>query len=222
MERIPEPELMTEDDQAKAYALADFEEAHRRVLEAFGELSPSLHHAGHAIDLGCGPGDIAYRFAERYPGWWVDGVDASPAMLGYGPVIAGRYSGAATRVRLVEGLLPDCALPRATYDVVLSNSLLHHLAEPQVLWTAVRRLAASGAKVLIMDLIRPAGEALVEDLVEQYAAGEPEVLRRDFANSLRAAYRVDEVQSQLAKARLPWLAVRKVTDRHMVVSGVAP
>ena len=222
MERIPEPELMTEDDQAKAYALADFEEAHRRMLEAFGELFPSLRHSGHAIDLGCGPGDIACRFAERYPGWRVDGVDASPAMLGYGPVIMDRYPGVEKRVRLVEGLLPGCTLPRETYDAVLSNSLLHHLAEPQVLWTAVRRLAGSGAPVLIMDLVRPAEKGLVDDLVEQYAAGEPEVLRRDFANSLRAAYRVDEVQSQLAEAQLPWLSVRVVTDRHLVVSGVAP
>jgi SAM-dependent methyltransferase len=128
----------------------------------------------------------------------------------------------ATRVRFVEGLLPDCALPRETYDVVLSNSLLHHLADSQVLWSAVRRLAGRGAPVLIMDLVRPAAEDIVDDMVEQYAGGEPEVLRRDFANSLHAAYRVDEVESQLAEARLPWLAVRMVTDRHMVVSGMAP
>jgi SAM-dependent methyltransferase len=222
MERFPEPGLRTEDDQAQAYALADFEEAHNRMIEAFGELSPSLPDNGYAVDLGCGPGDIACRFAARYPGWRVDGVDASPAMLGYGPVIVDRYPGVATRVRFVEGLLPDCALPRETYDVVLSNSLLHHLADSQVLWTAVRRLAGRGAPVLIMDLVRPAAEDVVDDMVEQYAGGEPEVLRRDFANSLHAAYRVDEVKAQLAEARLPWLAVRMVTDRHMIVSGMAP
>ena len=222
MERIAEPELMTDHDQAEAYALADFEEAHRCLIEEFGQLFPSLSGTGHAVDLGCGPGDIACRFAARYPGWRVDGVDASPAMLGYGPVIVDRYPGVATRVELVEGLLPDCRLTRATYDVVLSNSLLHHLADPMVLWTAVQRLAGHGSPVLIMDLVRPTADYVVDDLVEQYAAGEPEVLRRDFANSLRAAYRIDEVESQLAEARLPWLAARMVTDRHMIVSGVAP
>ena len=222
MERIAEPELMTEDHQAQAYALADFEEAHRHMIEKFGESFPSLPDTGHAVDLGCGPGDIACRFAARYPGWRVDGVDASPAMLGYGPVIAGRYHGVAKRVELIEGLLPDCPLPREAYGVVLSNSLLHHLADPQVLWTAVRRLAGRGASVLIMDLVRPSTEDVVDDLVAQYAADEPEVLRRDFANSLRAAYRVDEVGSQLAVALLPWLAVGMETDRHMIVSGIAP
>jgi hypothetical protein len=96
------------------------------------------------------------------------------------------------------------------------------LADPQVLWIAVRRLVGPGAPVLIMDLVRPMADDDVDDLVEEYASGEPEVLRRDFANSLRAAYRVDEVASQLAEARLPWLAVAMVTDRHMIVSGVAP
>jgi len=221
MERIPEPELMVEDHQAQAYALADFEEAHRRMLEVFDGIFPSLPDTGHAVDLGCGPGDIACRFAARYPGWRVDGVDASRVMLGYGPVIAERYPGVATRVALVEGLLPHCPVPRERYDVVLSNSLLHHLADPQALWIAVRRLAGPGAPVLIMDLVRPIANDVVDELVEEYASGEPEVLRRDFANSLRAAYRVAEVELQLAEARLPWLAVAMVTDRHMVVSGVA-
>jgi ubiquinone/menaquinone biosynthesis C-methylase UbiE len=222
MKRIPEPELMTEDDQARAYASADFEEAHNRMIEVFGEFFPSLSDAGHAVDLGCGPGDIACRFAARYPDWWVDAVDASPAMLGYGPVIMERYPGVATRVTFVEGLLPHCPVPRDRYDAVLSNSLLHHLADPQVLWTTIRRLAGSGAPVLIMDLMRPAADGVVDDLVAQYAAGEPDVLRRDFANSLRAAYRVDEVESQLAEARLPWLTAGTMTDRHMIVSGIAP
>ena len=135
MERIPEPELMVEDHQAQAYALADFEEAHRRMLEVFDGIFPSLPDTGHAVDLGCGPGDIACRFAARYPGWRVDGVDASRVMLGYGPVIVERYPGVATRVALVEGLLPHCPVPRERYDVVLSNSLLHHLADPQALWS---------------------------------------------------------------------------------------
>ncbi len=222
MERIPEPELMVEDHQAQAYALADFEEAHRRMLEVFHGFFPSLPDTGHAVDLGCGPGDIACRFAARYPSWRVDGVDASPVMLGYGPVIVERYPGVGPRVALVEGLLPHCPVPREQYDVVLSNSLLHHLADPQALWIAVRRLAGPSAPVLIMDLVRPTANDVVDELVEEYASGEPEVLRRDFANSLRAAYRVAEVESQLAEARLPWLAVAMVTDRHMVVSGVAP
>lgn len=222
MERISEPELMTQDDQAQAYALADFEEAHSRMIDLFDRLFPSLPESGHAVDLGCGPGDIACRFATRHEGWRVDGVDASRAMLSYAPVIVSRHPAAQKRVSFVEGLLPNCPLPRERYDAVLSNSLLHHLADPQVLWAAIQRLAGPGAPVLIMDLIRPPAEDVVDNLIEQYAAEEPEVLRRDFGNSLRAAYQVDEVEAQLTEAHMPWLSAETVTDRHMMVSGMAP
>jgi hypothetical protein len=52
-----------------------------------------------------------------------------------------------------------------------------------------------GAPVLVMDLMRPASPAAAEALVEQYAAGEPEVLRRDFYNSLLAAFEPGEVRA---------------------------
>ena len=47
---------------------------------------------------------------------------------------------------------------------------------------------------------------------------EPEVLQRDFHNSLLAAYTIDEVEAQLRQAELPF-DVRQVSDRHLVASG---
>ncbi|MFN8027415.1 MAG: hypothetical protein U0W40_13990 [Acidimicrobiia bacterium] len=61
----------------------------------------------------------------------------------------------------------------------------------------------------------------MDALVAQYAAGEPDVLVEDFRASLRAAYRPDEVEEQLAGAGLAHnLAVEAIGDRHLVVSGV--
>ena len=63
------------------------------------------------------------------------------------------------------------------------------------------------------------GDARAEALVDEYAEGEPEVLRRDFLHSLHAAYTVDEVRAQLQAAGLEGLSVRATSDRHLVVSG---
>ena len=222
MERRPEPELMTEDEQAEAYASADFEDAHSRLIRLFRGTFHGHPIRGNAIDLGCGPGDIACRFASAYPDVVVYGVDGSEAMLRQGAAVMERYPGVASRVRLEFGYLPDCSLPQNSYDAVISNSLLHHLQDPQVLWKSVRRFAAPGAPVFIMDLLRPASVDDLELLVEQYAADEPEVLRRDFANSLRAAYSLGEVKDQLVAAGLTEFTVREVTDRHLIVHGYAP
>jgi hypothetical protein len=76
-----------------------------------------------------------------------------------------------------------------------------------------------GAPVAVFDLRRPGTTEALDAMVARYTAGEPEVLRADFANSLRAAYRPDEVQDQLRAAGLDRVEVEAVGDRHLLVSG---
>ncbi len=218
MERVPEPDLMDDEAQARAYAQADFAEPHERFVELFHHRFPQLPPESCVLDLGCGPGDITLRFARAHPRCTVHGVDGAAAMLRYGRE-AVHNAGLTGRVHLIHGYLPGVALPRPAYDAIISNSLLHHLTEPQVLWQAVTRYGRRGTPIFIMDLLRPHSRADAEALVRQYAAGEPSVLRHDFFHSLLAAYRPDEVQRQLERARLD-LAVEVVSDRHLTVSGV--
>jgi hypothetical protein len=56
-------------------------------------------------------------------------------------------------------------------------------------------------------------------LVETYSADEPRLLRRDFYNSLLAAFTPVEVRSQLRRAGLRELKVEAVSDRHLLVFG---
>ena len=220
MERIPEPELMNEDAQARAYAQADFEEPHAQFIALFGDCFAGAPVTGAVLDLGCGPADISIRFARAFPDCCVHGLDGAAAMLRYGRE-AVRAAHLTERVRLLQGYLPGAALPQAHYDIIISNSLLHHLADPMVLWQEINARAVPGTRTFIMDLMRPHDRGAAQALVDIYAEGEPEVLRRDFFNSLLAAYRPEEVEAQLAQAELGWLEVRAVSDRHLVVSGIA-
>ena len=89
------------------------------------------------------------------------------------------------------------------------------------MWNSVRKFAAKGAPVYVMDLLRPDSDQEVERLVEAYAGGEPEVLRHDFHASLKAAFTVPEVKEQLQKAGFDQLTVKPVSDRHLLVTGRA-
>ena len=140
-------------------------------------------------------------------------------MLHWGRRLLAQHPDAAKRIHLFCERLPSPHLPTAAYDAVVSNSLLHHLREPQVLWEALRLCARPNAVVLIMDLVRPDSEAAADALVAQYAAEAPEVLRQDFRNSLFAAYSIAEVHQQLNQASLVELEVARVSDRHMIVHG---
>lgn len=218
MQRIAEPELMTEAEQVEAYGQADFEQPHQRFVELLCERFPKLSPSGTALDLGCGPGDIACRWARAFPGWRVHGLDGSLPMIEFGRR-AVRAAQLEAQVDLQLCHLPGGVAPLETYDLVFSNSVLHHLADPGVLWQSVLRWSGRRGPVFVMDLRRPDTPREVERLVDEYSRGDPEVLRRDFANSLFAAYRPDEVRVQLDRIGLERLAVEVVSDRHLLVWG---
>lgn len=221
MNRIPEPELMDDPAQALAYARADFEQPHTQFIAQFRTCFPDWPGRGHVLDLGCGPGDICRRFARAFPETIVHGVDAATAMLHIGREDL-REAGLDRRIELFKGYLPGALLPREHYDAVISNSLLHHLHDPYALWQSVLRHALPGAPVFVMDLRRPASREEAAALVDTYAAGEPEVLRTDFHNSLLAAYRVEELDAQLHDIGIEWLRLQALGDRHIIAYGRRP
>ena len=220
MRRITEPELMDDPAQAQAYAAADFAEAHSRIVAEFAACFPGVEVAGRVLDLGCGPGDISFRFAACYPGCQVIGVDGSAAMIELARQRQARETSLAGRVQFIEGRLPGAAMPAGPYAAIISNSLLHHLHRPAVLWETVAALARAGTLVYIVDLFRPQTTAEARRLVEAYAAGEPDILRRDFYHSLCAAFEPAELENQLAAAGLDELSVTVISDRHLVAHGI--
>lgn len=221
MLRIPEPELMLASDQAQAYAEADFSETDDRFVQRFRQLF-GRDFAGEIVDLGCGPGNVALRLAQAFPECTVTGVDGSVAMLEIARKRAAALPNAVSRLRFVEAVLPAAALPMRNADAVVSNSLLHHLHDPAVLWRTLGQVASRHAAVLVADLRRPESEAEARRIVDAYALNEPEVLRRDFYNSLLAAFEIGEVEMQLEKAGLHKFRVQAVGDRHLEVYGRMP
>lgn len=219
MKRIIEPELMEEMEQAQAYADADFEEPHRRVLELFDIEFPGTKISGRILDLGCGPGDITFRFAKRFPDASVTGIDGSSAMIKLADERKIREKETADNIRFIKGSIPEASIPAVRYDLILSNSLLHHLHQPDVLWNTILKYASGGTKIFVVDLYRPASEKEARRIVNQYSGDEPEILKRDFYNSLLAAFKPAEVEQQIADAGLAELAVKVVSDRHLIVYG---
>ncbi|MCZ6803271.1 MAG: class I SAM-dependent methyltransferase [Proteobacteria bacterium] len=218
MQRIPEPELMSDEEQAIAYANADFEEPHNHFIELLKEsVGNGLPESGRAIDLGCGAADISIRFAKAYPNYQIDAVDASAAMLAEGKK-AINAAGLTQRINLIQAYLQDTTLGDQEYSIVLCNAMLHHLHDPMVLWNLIKN-AKGSPSIFVMDLMRPDNDDEVDALVDEYAGDEPEILQRDFRNSLKAAFTPAEVVLQLRSAGLEGLKVTVVSDRHMTISS---
>lgn len=211
---------MDDAEQALAYHRADFSAPHGERIGIFRRLLPGFEPDGAVLDLGCGSGDVLLRFARAFPGARFTGVDGSQPMLDLAAQDVAADPALRGRVRLHRAFLPDDELPAEHWQLVMSHSMLHHLHRPETLWQVVARVAPPGCAVFVADLRRPASRAEARRIVAERSAGEPGILRRDFFNSLCAAFEPGEVRAQLAAAGLDALHVAAEGEVHLVVHGV--
>lgn len=220
MPRVPEPELMDLEEEAIAYARADFKAVHQATVDRMLAFARGTRPR-RLLDLGTGPGDFLIRIAASRPSWSLVGLDGAQVMLSLARN-AIQEAGVENRVELVLGDAKSVPLPNESFDLVFSNSILHHLLDPIPFWREVKRLVRPGGLVFLCDLVRPRNQAEARRLLDQHASGESQLLRQEFYRSLLAAYTVTEVQRQLDEVGLGTLTTKQVTDRHLDVYGVIP
>lgn len=211
MDRIPEPEYMDLPEEAEAYAIADFSDVNQAFADRLSELAadgPAL-----ALDLGTGPADIPARVKAARPDWQIVGFDASFAML---QLAQNSRAGAIWPVLGDAKRLP---FSNAAFDVVFSNSIIHHITDTAPFWSELRRVARPGALVFLRDLARPEDAVAARRVVKTYSGNESMLLQEEFYRSLLAAYTPEELRDQLATAGIRGLLVQMVTDRHLDIVG---
>src|SRR5262245_30424318 len=131
MQRVLEPELMTDEQQALAYAKADFSTSNQWYVDHL--LADYPDRLGNILDIGCGPGDVMLRLASARPGARITAIDGSSAMIELAQK-AVRGAGLEQRVAPLQGYIPGLPLKERSFDAILSKDLLHHLPDPAVLW----------------------------------------------------------------------------------------
>lgn len=146
-------------------------------------------------------------------------IDASGEMLD----LARRNLELAMLTNRIQLAQADCKslqeFSPAMADVVISNSLLHHLAEPALAVKAATRLLRGGGRLFIRDLARPATLGDVERLVSTYANDEPEPAKIMFRDSLLAALSLEEARELFVAAGLAPQSVQMTSDRHWTFDG---
>ena len=213
MDRVLEPEVMDDAEEAAAYEAMD----HGEVNAAFVDRLLELGAGGPMIemlDLGCGPGHIPMLVVERLPEARVLGIDLAVHML----EAAERRRVAsphAARVELRRGDAKALDLPDASFDAVFSNTLLHHLPDPAPFLAEARRVLRPGGVLLIRDLYRPSSLAELDALVARHAATASPAGRELFRASLQAALTPAELRAAADEAGLKDAELVLDTDRHM-------
>ncbi len=227
MERFKEPELMICPEQVKAYAEADFSSSDSNLIKSIdhyiSEIEKNIDNKSLIVDIGCGSGNITELLARRWPSSKIIGIDGSEEMLSSAKAKAQNVT-SLKNIKYIKEELASFSdgknFIEGSADLIVSNSLLHHIHDPSQFWLALVSIGSKGAVIFQRDLRRPNSKEHAVTLLKKHLPSAPSILKRDYLASLHAAFTIDEVKSQLEKAGLCQLKVFEVDDRYLDVIGV--
>jgi ubiquinone/menaquinone biosynthesis C-methylase UbiE len=216
--RVLEPEYMDTVEEAESYDAMDHSAPNAAVVERLLELGAT---SGQALDIGTGPGHIPILLARSAPALRITAIDAAETML----AIAARRvaeSGLGARIRLERADAKALRYSAGSFDVVFSNTILHHIPDPVAFLREAWRVLQPGGVLLIRDLCRPRDEAEVQRLVALHAAGATPRQQELLAASLHAALTLDEARAAARAAGMRGVSVEMSSDRHYTIEHERP
>lgn len=213
LKRVLEPEVMDTEQDASEYEAIPNDEVNEEFVSELLRVCPS---PVRGVDLGTGPGHIPVLVAQKHGAVEIIGLDLSLNMLELARKRV-ESAGVADRVQLAALDIKHTGLAANCYDLVFSNSIVHHIPEPLDVFREAKRLVKSGGTIFFKDLLRPDSLEEVERLVEKHAADGTPYQIELFRNSLCASLTLAEVRQIADEAGLESAEVRQSSDRHWVL-----
>lgn len=227
LNRILEPEVMDSDLEAQDYNAMDHSIVNDRfasdLLAAWNEVGPVLAEDRDAdvLDLGTGTAQIPIVLCKKWDACRIMAADAAISMLEvarYNIEIASMID----RIQLMHVDAKELPYPNQHFDVVMSNSIIHHIPEPKCVLAEAVRVLRPGGLLFFRDLYRPDSLAELNRLVVAYAGSENEHSKKMFAESLHAALSLQEIRDLVASLGGDPKQVSATSDRHWTWVHWAP
>jgi ubiquinone/menaquinone biosynthesis C-methylase UbiE len=117
--------------------------------------SSGVGAADRVLDVGCGPGIVTCAFAQRAAS--AVGVDLVPAMLEQARARAAQLGIA--NVAWVAGDLDPLPFADASFDLVVTRFVLHHVEDPASALREMGRVLSAGGTLVACDIAPPARAA---------------------------------------------------------------
>ena len=213
MNRILEPEVMDTWLEATAYDAMDFESVNTAFATDAIDLDP---YAIKILDVGTGTARIPILMCQQRPQYLITAVDLAQSML----IIGHRNveeAGLNQRIRLERVDSKRMPYPDLEFDMVVSNSLVHHIPDPLLLFQEIRRLVRPGGAILIRDLIRPPSDSYLNEIVVEVGEDYDDHQRQLFRDSLKAALTLFEVQELIDRAGLDQVILTQSSALHWTI-----
>jgi ubiquinone/menaquinone biosynthesis C-methylase UbiE len=210
MQRILEPEVMDTSEEAIEYDAMDFTAVNTAFAQRTSELGPQ---SGLVLDAGTGTARIPILICQKCPQLQIIASDLSKNML----LIASKNVEQAGLQKQISLELADSKqLPYqdGQFDMVISNSIVHHLPDPLPFFLEIKRVLKPNGAIFIRDLLRPTDEATMNALVDSIGDDYDEHQKMLFRDSLHAAFTLNEVKEIVQNAGLEGVKVYQSSELH--------
>lgn len=214
--RVLEPEVMESEKEAIDYDEMDHSEVNRVFVD---DLLALTANPGDTLDLGTGTAQIPVELCRRVDDdCRVMAADLSIEMLNLARINI-EIASLIYRIQLDHVDAKKLHYEDGMFQTVMSNSILHHIPDPSIVLAEAVRVTAPGGLLFFRDLLRPATDEQVRQLVATYTGQENEHQQQMFEDSLRAALTLDEVRDLVVEHGFPADSVTQTTDRHWTWVG---
>jgi ubiquinone/menaquinone biosynthesis C-methylase UbiE len=210
MQRVTEPEVMDSSQEAIEYDSMDFLEVNTAFAERAIALGPPQ---GLILDAGTGTARIPILMCQQRPQWQIIGIDLAQSMLEIGQKNV-EHAGLQQQIKLELVDAKQMPYPDEHFDMVVSNSIVHHLPDPLPFLLELKRVLKPNGAILLRDLMRPDSLETLQAIVDREAGDCNAHQKQLFRDSLHAAFTLDEVNELLQQAGLEGVNVYQSSDRH--------
>lgn len=214
-ERVLEPEVMDSEQEALDYNAMDHSQVNQQFVQDFLATKPDV---SAILDIGTGTGLIPIELCQLDDEVSIVAVDAADWMLKVAEENVTRAN-LQNRIRLEKIDAKEMPYADGTFGSIMSNSIVHHLPDPEGMLRESVRVAKRDAVLFFRDLLRPPTRSEVMQLVERYAVDANDHQRQMFQDSLFAALSLQEIRSLVQKLGFDASTVTQTTDRHWTWSA---
>jgi ubiquinone/menaquinone biosynthesis C-methylase UbiE len=214
MQRILEPEVMDSRQEAIAYDAMDFTEVNTAFAQSAIALGPTQ---GLILDAGTGTARIPIAICQMQQTlgtkWQIIGIDLAASMLELGQKNI-QQAELTAQIQLERVDAKQMPYPDAHFDMVISNSIVHHLSNPLPFFRELQRVLKPQGGIFLRDLTRPADPEALHALVDSIGAEYDPDQKRLFGDSLQAAFTVAEIEAIASAAGIMDVKIYQSSDRH--------
>lgn len=225
--REPEPQALMEDaEQIQAFVHSGQGNGILNYIYLFHAIMslPVIRPGDVVLDLACGPANQLLQIARLHPEARFIGLDASAGMLALARDNLAQAGAANISLRHGDISCLD-GIADASVDCVLCTMSLHHLSDTAQLaqtMQQIRRVLRSDGGVYLADFGRLKRRATQHFFAHDRVELQSELFTRDFLNSLRAAFSLDELQQAVALLQRELHSFRTALAPFMLLFRSAP